>query len=701
MTVKLALVLIFLAGVGAAVLAQTATAPATQPAPTTQPAAAKPDETVETPAHTKPLLQIDELTGELIFEGSYDQRRVHQETRDRYGRDWQQTNKARRFVEQIGLTSHGAIYGRDFLLFDIGVAGGLSQEYFSERRPGRDLSDDPSGSLFEYDTTFTLFPRGKLSATAYAKREDTRLPRAFLPSLDRTYERYGVDLLFNDRTFPMRLSYEHIYDELTSRTGDLLDDERRGRDRLQYEATWQSSPQHALRLNYQYDDWREQYSGLDTRYDTSRHYVTLHDTLRFGDQHRSSLDTLLRLQEETGDLARDIGEASIQLRLQHTKKLQTNYKLQYLREAFQRLRVATWRGEAGLTYQFNDHLTATLQGYGYKSFSDENADLTEWGGLASVSYNQKNALGNLRAYASYNYNSLSTDDAARRGIILAESVTLRDPQLTTLAQRSIDRGSILVTNAARTRTYVMGRDYMIIPLGEYTALRRIPTGNIADNQTVLVTYTYRSLQNYDVTRNRVDYRVQQDFNNNISVYYAGSVQDEDIDRQRYLRFRGRNVNRHRVGVTYRPKGWSVGGEAEYHDDAIDPYQALHFNADAILYENALMQLDGRTHAARYWFDGSDGLDPRNTTLVDAGLGWRYLLPRGVEAKAAALYRYENDSLFGDTNGVDLSASLEWKIGLFTMLLETEYDLLYLPDSRDDGFSVWLKLKRSIPIVSRK
>lgn len=644
------------------------------------------------------LLDIDRWSFDLGFEGSVDQRRVRQDVRDQFRREYNQKNRAYRLEETLGFQGNGNIFGPDVMLFDLGLNAGLSQEGFNEHRPGPDISEHPSGSLFNYDGTLTLFPRGKVTATAYAKREDSRVPRAFQPSLDRTLERYGVDMLLNDRVLPMKLSYEHLYDELTSRTRSLEDDERRGHDRLRYEATWQQSERHALRFEYEYEDRTEQYSGLDTRFDTTRHYFNATDTLRFGSEGQHSLETLARAQEESGDLARDLGEFSTQLRLQHTKRLQTTTKFQYLRETFQELRTTNWRGETGVTWQPTDKWTFTGQIFGYREHADENADISEWGALAGAAYATKNNLGDFRANLNYNFTHLSSDDAARRGVVIGESVTLRDPQMSLLAQSDIDRATIIVTDPSRLRTYVLGRDYALIPIGRYTGIRRIASGRINDRDTVYVAYTYRVYRNYRVERNRIDGRIQQSFAQHWTAYYAASVQDEDIDNDTFLRFQGRNVNRHRVGLTYAPNRWSATGEYEYHDDAIDPYSAMHVSGDVVIYQDPRTQLDGTTRLSRFWYDGSGDLDPRNSTLFDIGLDGRYLLQRDLEAKGAARYRYEADTLRGDTRGVDLSAALDWKIGLFTLSFEAEYDLLYLPGSRDDGFSLWLKLRREIPVI---
>jgi hypothetical protein len=539
-----------------------------------------------------------------------------------------------------------------------------------------------------------------VSANAYATRLDSRIPRAFQPSLDRTLEKYGAGLFVNDRVFPMRFTFEHVWDELTSRTRDLIDDEQRGRDTFRYEGTWQISERQSLRLEYQYDDRREQYSGGDTRFDTTRNYLTLNHVLRFGRDGRSSLETLARFQDETGELARDTVDASTRLRLQHGDSLSTNYAAQFLRESFQELTTRTWRGEAGVTHQLGETLVSSLQLYGLRQSAEGNADFSEGGGIANVSFSRDNPLGRFSANLSYNHVATDTDDGARRGIVIAESVTFRDPLPAYLAKDEIDLFSLVVTDVNRTRTYLPGRDFLAIPLGRYMALRRVPTGQIADRQTVLVSYTYRASRDYDISRDRIDLRLQQDFKFGLTPYYAASVQDEDIDESRHLRFRARNVNRHRVGATYRRKLWSAGLEYEFHDDTIDPYQAMHFNGDVVLWQNARNQLDGKATLSRFWFDGSDGLAPRNTTLLDLGASYRYMLARGFEVNAGAMYRYEDDSLYGLTRGVDLTGALEWKLGYFSLRFEAEYDVLDLPGSSDDGLAVWLKLKREIPLIAR-
>jgi hypothetical protein len=673
------------------------TQPTSQPAPgATEPAAATP---TAAPA-PRSLFDLKEFTLNLGFEGSYDQRRVAFETNDPFRLTQRQTNRSRVFEETLGLHTVGAVLDEKIAQFDIAARYGLAQQWYRETGSGRNQTENPNGDILEYDLNLTLLPRGKVSGNVFAQKLDSRVPRAFLPSLDRTLERYGGGVFLNDATFPMKFTFEHVWDELTSRTRDLNDDEQRGNNTFRYEGTWQISPQQSLRLDYEYTDRHERYSGTKTRFDTTRHYLTLEHVLRFGPDGKSSWETLARYQDESGDLARDNTELSTRLRLQLTDALSGNVAAQFLRDTFSDLSTDTWRGEGGLTHQLGETLTTTVQAYTLKQNANERPDFREWGGLLSTSFSHENSLGRFSTNVAYNHTATDSDSDTQRGIVIGESVTFRDPLPTYLVHLDVDPVSILVTDATRSRTYLPGRDYTALRVGHYTALTRVPTGNIADRQGVLVSYTYKVPADYKVARERFDVRIQQDFKFGLTPYYAGSLQSEDIDSARRSPFRERNVNRQRLGATYRQKRWSVGLEYEYNDDSIDPYSAVHGNGDAVLWQKANHQLDATATLSRFWFTGAEEVSARDTTLVDLGATYRYLLAQNLEANASVMYRFEDDSLNGRTNGVDLTAAIDWKLGYFALRFEAEYDRLDLRGSQDQSCSFWVKLRRDIPLIAR-
>jgi len=672
-------------------------APTTQPAELDTSASQYPSDAPDAPTRGGPL-SLDELSLNLQIEGEFERRRVSTQNNGLGRPGFSQRNDLQRLYETLGLEARGAAFGDRVLTYDIALRGGLTQERYEESRPFFNLDESPNGSITEYDMRFQLFPAGKLSLTTYASQLRDRIPRPFLPSLDRRRERYGASLFYNDPKLPMELTFEHLFDDVTSGSRTLIDSEERGEDRVRYEATWQPTEYNSLRFEYMYERRDEQYSGTDTRFNTTRNYATLNHALQFGEKKRHRLDSLLRIEDEEGDLARDAFELSTRLRLQHTDQLFTTYGVQMLQEEFFALESKVVRGDWGLTHQYRDFLTTTLNLYALNQESNANADFLEFGSLIDVAFQKPNAWGQFSGNVSLQHTESQSSDGRRDGVVVGESVTFRDPLPAYLARRNVNAATIVVTDATRLRVFLPLRDFIVQQIGDETILWRIPTGAIADRQTVVVSYTYRSLEGIDVQRNRADLRLRQRFRNDLELYYAMSLQMEDLDRERFLTYRERDIQRHRLGLLYRKPRGSAGLELEFNDDSIDPYYATHANADRVLVQSAKHLLNGQATASFFRFDGEALLGRRDTVLLDLGLDYRYTLGPRWEANAKALYRYEDDSLFGVTNGIDLSANVAYKIGLFSLLAEVEYDALDLPSSTDNTLSVWFKVRRDIPVI---
>lgn len=667
------------------------------------------------------ILSIDDLSIGLGFDAGGTRDHVRTEPMNiLQPRAYPQRDETLFFRETIDLESSGSIINERILRYEMMTRWGLSQERFQESRPWPDpnLDTNPHGQVLEYDLRLQALPVGKVSANASASQLRDRVPRPFLPSLDRRREQYNAVVTLNDPVLPMSLTFDHLFDELkggnTFEYGNLDDKQENGQDTFSYDATWQPTENHSLKLNETYQDLSEQYSGINGNFDTTRNEVSLLDTIQFGSQRQHRLESLFRDQEESGAWAQDITEASERLLLQHSETLSTTYGVQWLREAFQQLESKMLRGDAGVSHTYADMLTSTLNLYGLRQDTNENSDLTEWGSLANWAFSRQNSMGRFSSNVSYNHTDSQTHDGERDALVLSESATFRDPLPVYLAHAQINPWTIVVRDAQRLLFYLPGRDYIVLPLGKLTALVRVPTGYIQNGQTVLVSYAYETLDNYKLRRDRGDWRIQQDFNGGFSPYYAGTLQQEDLSPKTNLLWEDRNINRQRVGATYRRPRWSVGSEYEYNDDSVDPYQAVHGNGDVVLLQNASHQLNARSTVSRFDFRGQrtgappDGfiidlyprrLPHRDVTLLDMGLDYRFVMGPKVETGVTAAYRYQDDSIYGLTNGVDLRGNVAYRIGQFTVLFEIEYETLSLPSSDQDSFGFWIKVRREIPVIS--
>ena len=150
----------------------------------------------------KQFMGLDTLSADVTMEGRLERRDV----RTRYGgwldRPFNQTNRRQLLQESIGLQSTGWFADPRTLTYDALFRGGLSQEQYDESVPGPDRHNDPNGEVLQYDLRLTALPAGKVSASAFASQLDDRIPRPFLPSLDRrrNLQRYGYEVyaVFHD-----------------------------------------------------------------------------------------------------------------------------------------------------------------------------------------------------------------------------------------------------------------------------------------------------------------------------------------------------------------------------------------------------------------------------------------------------------------------------------------------------------------------
>jgi hypothetical protein len=602
--------------------------------------------------------RLDYLDLILEAEGDYDHRDADYNSGARFGGRVRQTNTHWSIRETVGLETSGALFDPRIMTFDLALTGGLEQEAYQEQAPGIDRGRRSNGGILEYDVSVVAFPQGMFTITAYSSRQNGRIPRAFLPSLDQWYERDGLELAFNHETFPMRFAFEHTWEELDSDTDRLVDEERRGTDLLNYEATWHISPLHEINLSYEYEDSTERYSGSRYRFDTRRNLVRLGHVLRFGQDDRSEWRNEVRIEEERGDLARDETDINSRLRLQHTNQFSTYYGLQYRQDYFSDLSTRVWRGDIGLSYSFNDNFDAYAELYGLSENLDRDADTHELGGVLRFNGRQKTPWGELTGYVSYNPTTIDSDNGISQGVAVNEALVLRDPLPSYLSRQNVDPFSILVTNSNRNRVYLAGRDYLIVPSRTFTGIIRLPTGRIANGEQVLVTYTYDARRDYRIDRNRFDWRIQHNFEHGISAYYTGAWQEEDLDNPRFQSYLPRDVNRHRLGLAQRRDRWGYGLEYEFNDDTIDPYNAVHLNGDYTVLSKDTFDWTSQAALSRFWFNGAAELPDRTTTYLTAGTSLHYLLTGSTEASFSANYRYEDDSIYGITNAVDITGGVD-------------------------------------------
>lgn len=648
-------------------------------------------------------LSLDITEASLEFSAETERRRVNTQTpgyrvgpfslsdqRTRQHNHWQQFTQ----IGRIGL--EGSVIDEEFFAYYGTLGLGFSQERYHENFNGIGTRDHAGGTLAEYDLHADIFRSGKVSGHVFGLQTNDRYARPFLPSLRERRSEFGTIWNLNDDVLPMELRLEH---RDTQRDGARrnVDNERIKEDLLDYTATWNHLSNHTARLNMQYADRDENYSGSYSRFHTQRTQLRLDDSWQFGDNNRHRIDTIVRWQEERGTVQRDQLEIGPRLTLQHTPQLASHYQYQFNREQVGQIDISQHRADLRLTHQLFSNLVTTANLFGLHEDVRGDTESDEIGGSIDWAYTRDNRLGTFAADLGLTYEHEETRGGGWR-VQLRESAAFRDPLPVVLYKPNVFIPSIVVWNSTRTTRFRIGRDYLVTRLRGRTLLLRQLAGRIAPGESVSVDYLY--IEDRDARRDtaRADFRVEQRFNNGITPYYALQLRDESRRVSLGTPTRDNDLNRHRLGVKYQQPRYALGVELEVLHDDVDPFVAYRAWGQRSLVQTPTASLDGRAEFSQFFFDNARDrfftrYGDRDVALFELSIDGRKQLGRDLDARARIRYRYQDAQSRGITNGVDAEAGAEYRWGQFTLSATVEYDLLDIVDSRERGLGVWVKVRR--------
>jgi hypothetical protein len=633
---------------------------------------------------------LDRLDAYLELESQFDQTRVRSELGQRRGTRWSQTNRNVLIEERVGFNLAGSIIDPKIITYQADLSFALTQAHFSERGPTQDISDDDTGNLALYDVRFNILPGEALSGSVYAVRRDDRINRRFQPSLNERQTGLGTAWSYVGDDFSMHLTYDYLE---TDRTGnrDEFDNEHYTDSVLSYSLDWDLTKRNKLTATYEHANNKQEFQGLRTPFETTRDLIIVDDRINFGPDDKHEFWTRLRWQEESGDFARDIFEIGPQLTLHHSDNLQTIYRYQFNREKYEAFDISTHRADFQLVHQLYTNLTTTVDLFGLYEDIEDDVKTAQYGASVDWQYNRKNPFGHLFANLALAYDTedVRGDNGAR--LVLNESGTFRGPLGIILRNRNVLPGSVVVTDTANRRIFLSGRDYVVVQQGEWTRIYRVATGNILDDETVLVDYQYDTPADGKLDTVRADFSLEQRFDNGLTPYYRLAYRNQEIDDSRGFSRIADRTDHHRIGLRYEKQRYTLGAEYEIFDDTVEPYDAFHLHGLYRFVQTANHSLDASVRFSRFFFEG--GFDRRNVSWLDVQLDHRWRLRQDLSTFQRFTYRWQDDNVRGTTNAWDVTAGLDYVIGDLTAELVVEYDRLDLPGSEEDDIGVYVRVRR--------
>lgn len=623
----------------------------------------------------------------LEFSTIYEDRRVEPQR----GRRPAQTNRDLRFEESLHLRLNGDVIDPLLFSWDAGFDLGLSQERYDERGGRQSNSESRDGLLLQYDVSFSLLREKPLSVSGYARQSRNRIPRRFLPSLTDERNEGGITAVLNLNRWVTTFGLE--WSDI-DREGNRADRDNESSDltRFYVDSSLDLGDDHALRFSYEHQDEDISFQGTRESLRTRRDHWRLGHDFVFGDEDEHSLNTVVRISEESGPLARDETELTSRLSLTHSDSFKTAFRYSYYQLGQGSLDLTRNKVDLQAIFRPDEFFQLTGQAFWLSEDSVDNLDSRQFGAGVDLRYRRPNPWGEFTANVSFNADRERLTGRAEAGIIRGEAHALDSLQPRYLIKPDIERFSIVAYNLDRTRIYLRGEDFNVISVGRRTAVVRTLNGRIGPSETVLFNYRYAVPNDADIATYRFDVLLEQQCHNGLTPYYGFELRRQDADGTYLQPVFEDQTERHRFGVRMDRPDWSATGEVELFDDSILPYHRYHLDGRVLLWDDAVHSMELTAGAS--WFNFRGDFDARRVWLVDVGAREEIRINQYLSTNIGVLYRWENDSRDGETNAVDLEYGLRFRRGQLDVSLTVEYDLLTV-DTRDQGFGVWLTVRRDI------
>lgn len=297
-------------------------------------------------------------------------------------------------------------------------------------------------------------------------------------------------------------------------------------------------------------------------------------------------------------------------------------------------------------------------------------------------YYRNNRWGRLSSYYDARLTRRESDGATGTDIVIDESHTFTDPLPVELEKRDIIVNTIVVTNSAGTEVYTEGADgdYTVRQIEDRVELIIDTTDtdlpNISDGQKLLVDYLYEVEGSSQEDSLIQSFRIEQEFNNGVSLYYLHRNRQSRIESDTSRVSRDREYASDTVGVDYRYKNIFLGAEHSSTESTENSSETNRVWAGGDWPLSSRTRLHGRVSQA--WIESS-GRQSRETSLFKAEGKITTRLTRRLRLSGHAEVRKEDSGDFGYTDGFRMGTALEYHRSALRLKAGWEY---YYLDRRD-------------------
>ncbi len=293
-------------------------------------------------------------------------------------------NENTRTEERITLRNTGAyVIDPRLITMTLGGTFGLSQEEATAKESGRTFEDSRDGDLNGYDAYLGVLPGNAMSLSIFANRNQFVQTREFAGRTDIDIENRGATLYARRLYVPSTLTFRQELNDEESRVRGIVSRRDEHRDILTYDGRrgWVNSE---MNLRYESIDKSDK---VRPELDYKRQTGNVYYSLDFGPELNWRWDSRIRGFDRTGFSEEERVDIDELLRIDHSKRLRSQYRYFFVETDRPEGETTTHTGEFNLRHQLYESLVTKLRLDAIDQ-TNPNGDKELYAGRLSFDYNK-------------------------------------------------------------------------------------------------------------------------------------------------------------------------------------------------------------------------------------------------------------------------------------------------------------------------
>lgn len=594
------------------------------------------------------------------------------------------------FWENVQLEADGFIYHPNLIEFSASGLFGLVQSSFDTSVGGRQQKNSDNGTTLEYDLSADIIAQSKYPLHLFTRRLQELVPRPFSASQEQTTTESGLIWSYLDEIWPANLQV--VTSELDiDPIGDFDRPRNKQTDVVHLDVGHKFSDRHRIRLDYEHQTVKE--SPFDINYDIDE--LRLMDVFEFGANKEHRLETSLSTYDQRGTFELQRRELRGALRLTHSDTLRSWYQVEVSDRTQGGIdggdvKDRTYYVEGNVEHRLYESLVTQVGGlYELQDLGDD-GEASRYGLYTTLDYRKKNPWGVLAANYTIEQQRSQRNGEDRVILVIDQRRTFVDPDPIVLSDPQIDKDSIVITDLTGLQVYKEDIDYRLFEFADRIEIHRIPTGDIADGEIVLLDYDIRNVNDITIDTLYQRFGIRQIFDFGLTPYYRYEWQDQTVTGRGTALTQADDVSAHIIGVEYLDRSFRAMVEYENRDSTLAPFEAYSASG-------------GYTHRFANGATGSVGAQWKNTTWFDPidrertyfafDSTYRHSITDSLRLESELRYLNEQDTISGDDQGLGFSLSLEWFYRQLEMRLAFDAGRYDSPFAQTDSAMLTVQVKR--------